>query len=118
MRTPHFYGYSQGTWWSKRGWTLNLHLLLAGPMSVPRFGGSESNPNDQIFRSPTMVEWNGQWTKKCKFKGIHAGFEFFAGFKNLLNRYQKEFDRGPGRDSNFIYGPSTPRTWFLGFRIQ
>ena len=118
MRTPNFYGYSQGTWWSKRGWTLNLHLLLTGPMWVPRFGGSESNPNDQIFRSPTMVEWNGQWTYPYKIKGSHAGFEFFAGFKNLLNRYQREFDRGPGRDSNFIYGPSTPRTWFLGFRIQ
>ena len=118
MRTPHFYGYSQGTWWSKRGWTLNLHLLLTGPMWVPRFGGSEANPNDLIFRSPTMLEWNGQWTYPYKIKGFHADFEFFAGFKNLLNRYQREFDRGPGRDSNFIYGPSTPRTWFLGFRIQ
>jgi len=118
MRTPNFYGYSQGTWWSKRGWTLNLHLLLTGPMWVPRFGGSEANPNDLFFRSPTMLEWNGQWAKKCNFKGIHTDFEFFAGFKNLLNRYQREFDRGPGRDSNFIYGPSTPRTWFLGFRIQ
>ena len=118
MRTPNFYGYSQGTWWSKRGWTLNLHLLLTGPMWVPRFGGSEANPNDLFFRSPTMLEWNGQWAKKCNFKGLHTDFEFFAGFKNLLNRYQREFDRGPGRDSNFIYGPSTPRTWFLGFRIQ
>jgi outer membrane receptor for ferrienterochelin and colicins len=118
MRTPNFYGYSQGTWWSKRGWTLNLNLLLTGPMWVPRFGGSEANPNDQFFRSPTMLEWNGQWTKKCNIKGLHSDFEFFAGFKNLLNRYQREFDRGPGRDSNFIYGPSTPRTWFLGFRIQ
>ena len=118
MRTPNFYGYSQGTWWSKRGWTLNLNLLLTGAMWVPRFGGSEANPNDLIFRSPTMVEWNGQWTKKCNFKGLHPDFEFFAGFKNLLNRYQRDFDRGPGRDSNFIYGPSTPRTWFLGFRIQ
>jgi len=118
MRTPNFYGYSQGTWWSKRGWTLNLNFLLTGPMWVPRFGGSEANPNDLIFRSPTMVEWNGQWTKKCNFKGLHPDFEFFAGFKNLLNQYQRDFDRGPGRDSNFIYGPSTPRTWFLGFRIQ
>ncbi|MFZ9969521.1 MAG: TonB-dependent receptor plug domain-containing protein [Bacteroidia bacterium] len=118
MRTPNFYGYSQGTWWSKRGWTLNLNLLLTGPMWVPRFGGSEANPNDLFFRSPTMVEWNGQWTKKFNFKGLHTDFEFFAGFKNLLNRYQREFDRGPGRDSNFIYGPSTPRTWVLGFRIQ
>lgn len=118
MRTPNFYGYSQGTWWSKRGWTLNLNFLLTGPMWVPRFGGSEANPNDLIFRSPTMVEWNGQWTKKCNFKGLHPDFEFFAGFKNLLNQYQRDFDRGPGRDSNFIYGPSTPMTWFLGFRIQ
>jgi outer membrane receptor for ferrienterochelin and colicins len=118
MRTPNFYGYSQGTLWSKRGWTLNLNLLLTGPMWVPRFGGSEANPNDLFFRSPTMVEWNGQWTKKCNFKGLHTDFEFFAGFKNLLNRYQREFDRGPGRDGNFIYGPSTPRTWVLGFRIQ
>jgi outer membrane receptor for ferrienterochelin and colicins len=118
MRTPNLYGYCQGTWWSRRGWTLNLHAVMTGPMKVPRFGGSETNPGDQILESPTMVEWNGQWSKPYKLQGLKASLELLVGFKNLLNRYQKEFDRGPKRDSNFIYGPAIPRTFIMGLRLR
>ena len=44
--------------------------------------------------------------------------EFTAGVKNLFNEYQKDFDQGWDRDSNYIYGPSTPRSVFLGVKIK
>jgi TonB dependent receptor. len=43
--------------------------------------------------------------------------EWFAGMKNIFNSYQKDFDKGIERDPSYIYGPSLPRTVFLGLRI-
>jgi outer membrane receptor for ferrienterochelin and colicins len=42
--------------------------------------------------------------------GVHA--EAAAGVQNLFNAYQKDFDRGVNRDSDYIYGPSLPRSYF------
>ena len=43
--------------------------------------------------------------------------EWFAGVKNIFNSYQKDFDKGIDRAPSYIYGPSLPRTAFLGFKI-
>jgi outer membrane receptor for ferrienterochelin and colicins len=40
-----------------------------------------------------------------------------AGVKNLFNAYQKDFDIGPTRDSDYIYGPNSPRTIFIGLKF-
>ena len=37
-----------------------------------------------------------------------------AGVKNILNAYQKDFDKGEKRDSGYIYGPSLPRSLVFG----
>jgi outer membrane receptor for ferrienterochelin and colicins len=36
------------------------------------------------------------------------------GMQNLFNAYQSDFDTGPYRDSNYIYGPARPRTVWVG----
>ena len=38
--------------------------------------------------------------------------------KNLTNDYQQEFDTLKDRDSNFIYGPSLPRTIYFGLVLK
>ena len=38
--------------------------------------------------------------------------EFSLGIKNLTNSYQNNFDSYKNRDSNFVYGPSTPRVFY------
>jgi len=43
--------------------------------------------------------------------------EIFGGVQNMFNSFQKDLDRGPLRDSNYIYGPTKPRTFTLGVRI-
>jgi outer membrane receptor for ferrienterochelin and colicins len=42
---------------------------------------------------------------------------FSAGVKNLFNAYQDDFDTGPMRDSDYIYGPIAPRTIFVGLKF-
>ena len=41
-----------------------------------------------------------------------------GGVQNIFEAYQKDFDRGANRDSNYIYGPSLPRSFFAGVKIS
>lgn len=45
-------------------------------------------------------------------------FQLNAGIQNIFQAYQKDFDRGANRDSNYIYGPATPRSFFAGVKIS
>ena len=46
------------------------------------------------------------------------GLQINGGVKNIFNAYQNDFDKGADRDAGYIYGPSLPRTWFLGAKIS
>ena len=40
-----------------------------------------------------------------------------VGVKNAFNSFQDDFESGPTRDSDYIYGPTLPRTFFIGIKI-
>ena len=40
-----------------------------------------------------------------------------GGVKNMFNSYQNDFESGPLRDSDYIYGPASPRMFFFGLKI-
>ena len=44
--------------------------------------------------------------------------QLYGGVQNLFNAYQKDFDKGADRDSGYIYGPSLPRSWFVGAKFS
>jgi TonB dependent receptor. len=41
-----------------------------------------------------------------------------AGAQNIFNSYQSDFDKGPDRDSGYIYGPGIPRSYYLGCKMS
>ena len=41
-----------------------------------------------------------------------------AGIQNIFEAYQNDFDQGKDRDSKYIYGPGTPRSYFVGCKIS
>lgn len=41
-----------------------------------------------------------------------------AGIQNIFDSYQKDLDKGPLRDSKYIYGPSLPRSVIFGAKIM
>jgi len=43
--------------------------------------------------------------------------ELSTGIQNLFNSYQTDFDIGAGRDSDYVYGPNRPRTFFIGLKL-
>ena len=56
---------------------------------------------------------NGETVKGVQFSGVGGSLDYSFGVKNLTNDYQNNFDTGKNRDSNFVYGPSAPRTFFF-----
>jgi outer membrane receptor for ferrienterochelin and colicins len=38
--------------------------------------------------------------------------------KNITNSYQSDFDFFKNRDSNYVYGPSTPRMIIFGLSFK
>ena len=43
--------------------------------------------------------------------------EINGGIKNIFDAYQNDIDKGAGRDSAYVYGPSLPRTYFFGVKL-
>ena len=50
-------------------------------------------------------------------KKIETDMQVFGGVKNIFDQYQSDFDSGKNRDSNYVYGSGTPRTYFIGLKF-
>ena len=48
----------------------------------------------------------------------HYCLEISAGVKNILDQFQRDLDRGPLRDAGYIYGITTPRSYFIGLALK
>jgi len=46
------------------------------------------------------------------------GLEIFGGVKNIFDSFQNDIDRGPFRDSVYVYGPTMPRSYFIGVNFK
>lgn len=49
---------------------------------------------------------------------LGTAMQLNGGVQNILNSYQNDFDKGALRDAGYIYGPSLPRTYFVGLKIS
>lgn len=113
LRTPDVYGFfalSASPW---QPFTVSLSGVLTGPMDVPHLAGYVER--DTLMRSPVFLETNLR-TGYTFANGALPDVEVFAGVQNVFDQYQRDFDRGKYRDSNYVYGPARPRTFFFGLK--
>lgn len=95
-----------------RNFDIDLSGTYTGSMLTQHMAGSGTKV-DVAVRTPSF------WDMGCK---ISYGFsvldicrlKLHVGVKNILNAYQKDFDKGEKRDSGYIYGPSLPRSLVFG----
>lgn len=118
LRTPNQYGFANLSWTPNDKWSFNLNYVYTGPMQVAHFGGAENFSTDAIVETDAFSEVNSKITYKMHLHSFIDDFEIYGGIKNMFNAYQNDFDRGKNRDSNYIYGPNAPRTFFVGIRIK
>jgi outer membrane receptor for ferrienterochelin and colicins len=117
LRTPNQYGYYTLTYTPTKAFNVSLSGVYTGPMLVPHFGGAPGVDGDVLFQSPSFVETNVKLAYSFKFKGAPQRLQLFGGVQNIFNQFQNDFDIGKFRDSNYIYGPSRPRTFYAGLKF-
>lgn len=118
LRTPNDYGYATLGWFPDKKWATTLHLVYTGRMQLAHFAGAPEQPMDSYKVSPRFAELGLRTGYTFYILPGSLGLEFFGGVKNLFNAYQADFDTGKNRDSNYVYGPATPRTYVAGLRLR
>jgi outer membrane receptor for ferrienterochelin and colicins len=117
LRTPDNYGFIVAQTPVNKSVVLAINLTYTGSMLVPHFAGAPGILNDELVKSPVFLVAgsNLNWTTPIYIN--KKPLKIQLGIHNMLNAYQRDFDIGKNRDSNFVYGPSRPRTLFFGIRI-
>lgn len=119
LRTPNDYGYATLTYNPTKQWNISANLVYTGTMKLAHFAGENTGQDiDEITSSTPFTELGVRLGRTFEIKRINTGIELFGGVKNILDAYQTDFDLGKNRDSNYIYGPGMPRTFFVGLRIK
>lgn len=117
LRSPDVYGYYTLSFLPQSRFNAVLSGVLTGPMKVPHVAGAPGVDHDVLYTSPTFLENNLKLSYRFTLKSIKQDLQFNIGVQNMFNQYQKDFDIGKNRDSNYIYGPGRPRTFFMGLKF-
>lgn len=119
LRTPNQYGYATMTYTPIQNWSVSANLVYTAPMQLAHYGGEGTgHAEDEYVTSPAFAEVSVRVGHTFVLENIDTGLELFGGVKNFTNAYQHDFDKDKNRDSNYIYGPLLPRTFFIGIRIK
>lgn len=118
LRTPNSYGSLIMELFGDRLWSGNINLVQTGSMLVPHFGGSENQPADKLVQTEAFWEVGCFVQRKWHLHPKEIDLKASCGIQNLINAYQKDFDTGWQRDSNYIYGPNKPRTVVLRLQVE
>lgn len=116
FRTPDLYGYFTAELRPVRRLTVDLTGTCTGSMLVQHMAGSGVE-RDTAVRTPRFFDLNLRLAYDLRIYR-EIGMQLYAGVQNLLDAYQTDFDRGAERDSGYIYGPSLPRSWYVGVKFS
>lgn len=116
LRTPNAYGYFTLNVNPTKRFNIALSGTYTGSMLVGHNAGSGvSTP--MAVNTPTFFSSNVKFAYNIPvYQGIIL--QVNAGIQNFTDAYQKDFDKGWNRDSNYIYGPSLPRSYFIGCKLS
>ena len=119
LRTPNDYGYATLTYKPTKKFTASANLIYTGQMDITHFGGENTGQTvDEYKTTEAFLELSFRLGYTFDLPNLSTGLEVFGGVKNVTNSYQTDFDTGKNRDSNYIYGPAAPRTFFVGLSIN
>jgi len=113
LRTPNNYGFFTIEYHPNEKIDIDVSSVYTGPMLVPHFAGAPGINNDVVNTSSSFLELNLRTAYS-----ISENATFHIGIQNLLNAYQSDFDSGKNRDSNYVYGPARPRSFYAGFKLN
>jgi len=111
LRTPDMYGYYTFNYMPTPKLTLSLSGVYTGKMDVPHVIDIDTEES-VVVETKTFFESHAKVSYDFNIKDNNI--KVYAGIQNMFNSYQKDFDKGAERDSDYIYGPNRPQTFFVG----
>ena len=115
FRSPDCYGYFTATLTPVNRFTASLTGTYTGSMLVQHFAGYV--PEDREESTPRFFDMQIKLAYDIPLMQAFT-LQINGGVTNLFNAYQSDFDKGADRDAGYIYGPSTPRSFFIGCKIS
>ena len=99
-----------------RRFTADVTGTCTGEMLVQHMAGSGVD-RDVAVTTPAFCDVNLRLAYDLRiYKEITL--QLYRRHAEPFDAYQKDFDRGAERDSGYVYGPSLPRSWFVGAKIS
>lgn len=117
-RTPNDYGYATLSFTPNKKFNANLNYVYTGKMVMPHFACAPNQSVDEMYNSDPFSELSTKIGYTIGIEKMQSKLEFYGGVKNIFNSYQSNFDIGKNRDSNFVFGPSLPRTFYVGIKLM
>ena len=115
LRTPDHYGYFLLDIQPVHDFTISLNTKATGSMLVPHLAGYIAQ--DEETTTPVFWDMSIRLAYDIHLYK-HYCLELSGGVKNVLDQFQRDLDKGPNRDANYIYGPTQPRTYFVGLALK
>ncbi len=121
FRSPNLYGYFAVSTQPLKNFKIDVSGNYMGRMYMQHAAGGmlpdgSTLANDRVEHTKAFFDLGAKLSYEFKI-WQNIGLQINAGVKNILNSYQNDFDRGAFRDSGYIYGPSLPRSIFVGVKL-
>ena len=118
FRSPDHYGYLTSNFYITKQLHANIFGTFTGPMLVQHnaYTVGDVEFGDSEVTTPSFWDFGFKVGYTFRLSDI-IKLEVNAGVKNIFDDYQRDLDVGAGRDSAYIYGPSLPRTYFVGVKL-
>ena len=116
MRTPNTYGYFTASFTPVKRFTASVTGNYTGSMLIGHNAGSGVEEPVAV-NTPKFMEVNMKLSYDFPIYK-YLTLQLNGGIQNITNSYQKDFDKGWNRDSDYIYGPSLPRSYYVGVKIS
>lgn len=116
MRTPDTYGYFTASFTPVKRFTASVTGNYTGSMLVGHSAGSGVEEPVAV-NTPKFMEVNMKLAYDFPVYR-YLTLQVNGGIQNITNAYQKDFDKGWNRDSGYIYGPSLPRSYYVGVKVS
>lgn len=123
-RTPDCYGYFTFTSSPFKNFDWALSGVYTGKMYVPHYAPKDLPEEyvgqyitkDEMVHTPGFFECNIKVNYTFILKE-HIKLQVNCGMQNIFNAFQEDLDQGKYRDSGYFYGPTQPRTFFMGLKF-
>jgi len=115
FRSPDTYGYLTFTYQPSKPLALALNGTYSGSMLMQHY--AEQTDGDEEVWTPSFFDLNAKVTYTFTLN-TSTKLQLNAGVQNIFNSYQSDFDKGETRDAGYIYGPSLPRSVYVGVKYS